>query len=76
MDALPLARRVYLILTGGLPSAAIGRLMDGILVSSIDHGATPPSALSARTVASTGASLGGGGRGRDHVDQSSSRRGD
>ena len=31
--------------------------MDGILVSSIDHGATPPSALSARTVASTGASL-------------------
>src|SRR5438309_2117674 len=33
------------------------RLMDAILVSSIDHGATPPSALAARTVASTGASL-------------------
>src|SRR5207249_4777568 len=48
---------VYLILTGELPSPAIGKLMDGILVSSIDHGATPPSALSARTVASTGASL-------------------
>src|SRR5205085_3921300 len=48
---------VYLILTGELPSRAIGRLMDGILVSSIDHGATPPSALAARTVASTGASL-------------------
>jgi citrate synthase len=31
--------------------------MDGILVSSIDHGATPPSALAARTTASTGASL-------------------
>jgi citrate synthase len=31
--------------------------MDAILVSSIDHGATPPSALSARTVASTGATL-------------------
>src|SRR5437667_11042887 len=31
--------------------------MDAILVSSIDHGATPPSALAARTVASTGASL-------------------
>src|SRR5437667_11647744 len=31
--------------------------MDAILVASIDHGATPPSALAARTVASTGASL-------------------
>jgi len=35
----------------------IARLMDAILVASIDHGATPPSALAARTVASTGASL-------------------
>src|SRR6266542_2888439 len=48
---------VYLILTGELPSPAIGKLMDGILVSSIEHGATPPSALAARTTASTGASL-------------------
>src|SRR4030095_13870195 len=36
---------------------ATARLMDAILVSSIDHGATPPSALSARNVASTGATL-------------------
>src|SRR5205085_6580040 len=28
-----------------------------VLVASIDHGATPPSALAARTLASTGASL-------------------
>jgi succinyl-CoA synthetase alpha subunit len=48
---------VYLILTGELPSPAVARLMDAILVSSIDHGATPPSALSARNVASTGATL-------------------
>ena len=48
---------VYLILTGELPSPAVARLMDAILVSSIDHGATPPSALTARTVASTGATL-------------------
>jgi len=48
---------VYLILRGELPTAEVGRLMDAIVVSSIDHGATPPSALSARTVASTGASL-------------------
>jgi succinyl-CoA synthetase alpha subunit len=48
---------VYLILTGKMPDEKTGRLMDAILVSSIDHGATPPSALAARTVASTGASL-------------------
>src|SRR5207245_9848784 len=48
---------VYVILTSELPSPAVGRLMDAILVASIDHGATPPSALAARTVASTGASL-------------------
>jgi citrate synthase len=40
-----------------LPDEKVGRLLDAILVSSIDHGATPPSCLAARTVASTGASL-------------------
>lgn len=48
---------VHLLLTGELPDPAIGRLLDAILVSSVDHGATPPSALAARTVASTGACL-------------------
>lgn len=48
---------VYLILTGKLPDERVGMLMDAILVSSIDHGATPPSCLAARTVASTGAGL-------------------
>lgn len=48
---------VYLLLRGELPSEKIGRLMDAILVSSVDHGATPPSALAARSAASTGASL-------------------
>src|ERR1044072_6210202 len=47
----------YLILTGELPSPAVARLIDAILVSSIDHGGTPPSALRARTVASPGATL-------------------
>ena len=50
---------VYLILKGQLPTPEVGRLMDAILISSIDHGATPPSALSARTAASTGAPLTG-----------------
>src|SRR6266576_3344966 len=57
MGRVSFGAAVYLIFTGELPSPAVARLMDAILVSSIDHGATPPSALSARTVASTGATL-------------------
>lgn len=57
MGTISFGSAVYLILTGRLPDAPTGRLMDAILVSSIDHGATPPSCLAARTVASTGASL-------------------
>jgi citrate synthase len=48
---------VYLVLKGELPAPEVGRLMDAIMVSSVDHGATPPSALAARTVASGGAPL-------------------
>jgi len=48
---------VYLVLKGELPTEAQGRVMDAILVASVDHGATPPSALAARTVASGGAPL-------------------
>jgi succinyl-CoA synthetase alpha subunit len=57
MGSVSFGSAVYLILTGDLPTEPVGRLMDAILVSSIDHGATPPSCLAARTVASTGASL-------------------
>lgn len=57
MGTISFGAAVHLILTGKLPDARIGTLMDAILVSSIDHGATPPSCLAARTVASTGASL-------------------
>lgn len=57
MGKVSFGAAVYLILTGKLPDESTSRLMDAILVSSIDHGATPPSALAARTVASTGASL-------------------
>ena len=48
---------VYLALRGELPTPKVGKLIDAMLVSSIDHGVTPPSALSAMTVASTGAPL-------------------
>lgn len=50
---------IYLLLTGDLPSPSIGRLVDAMLVSFIDHGATPPSTLAARNAATTGASLRG-----------------
>jgi citrate synthase len=57
MGRIPFAHVVYLVLKGELPTEAQGRIMDAILVSSIDHGATPPSVLAARTVASGGAPL-------------------
>jgi citrate synthase len=57
MGRVPFSSVVFLALRGRMPSEAEGRLMDAVLVASIDHGATPPSALAARTVASTGASL-------------------
>jgi len=59
MGHVTFGQTVYLALKGELPSPEIGRLMDVMLVSSIDHGATPPSALAARTAASTGATLSG-----------------
>ena len=48
---------VYLLFMGELPEENVGKMIDAILVSSVDHGSTPPSALSAITVASTGATL-------------------
>lgn len=57
MGNISFGQAVYLALKGELPSEGVGKLIDVILVSSIDHGATPPSTLSAITVASTGAPL-------------------
>jgi citrate synthase len=57
MGRVPFAHVAYLVLKGELPTEAQGRVMDAILVSSVDHGATPPSALAARTVTSGGAPL-------------------
>jgi citrate synthase len=57
MGRLGFAEAIYLLLTGELPSPAIGKMVDAILVSSVDHGATPPSTIVARNVATTGAPL-------------------
>jgi len=57
MGRISFSEAVYLLLTGELPGPAIGKMMGALLVSSIDHGATPPSTSIARNVASTGAPL-------------------
>ena len=57
MGRLTFGEAVYLLLLGELPTPSIGRLMEAVLLSSIDHGATPPSTLAARNVATSGAPL-------------------
>ena len=57
MGRLSFAEAVYLLWMGELPTPAIGRMFGAILVSSLDHGVTPPSTLAARNVATSGAPL-------------------
>jgi len=55
---VPFPSVLYLLYTGELPEPRYARLIDAIMVASIDHGAGAPSALAARTTASGGAPLG------------------
>lgn len=57
MGRLTFGEAIYTLLMGEVPSPSIGTLMEAILVSFIDHGATPPSTLAARNTATTGAPL-------------------
>ena len=57
MGEISFAQAVYLAVKGELPSPEIANLLDAMLVSSIDHGPTAPSAYAARVSASTGAPL-------------------
>ncbi|OFW16537.1 MAG: hypothetical protein A3F69_02115 [Acidobacteria bacterium RIFCSPLOWO2_12_FULL_66_10] len=57
MGRLGFAEAVYLLLMGELPTPAIGRMLNAVLVATIDHGVTPPSTLAARNVATSGAPL-------------------
>jgi citrate synthase len=59
MGRVGFGEAIYLLLTGDLPSPSVGKLMDAMLVSFIDHGATPPSTLAALNTATTGASIRG-----------------
>ena len=57
MGRVSFAECIYLLLQGELPTPTIGRLFGAVLVSSLDHGITPPSTIAARNVATSGASL-------------------
>ncbi|MGI6395466.1 MAG: citryl-CoA lyase [bacterium] len=57
MGKISYAEAVYLILKGELPTKEEGAVFQAVLVSSIDHGVTPPSALAVLNAASTGAPL-------------------
>src|SRR5512146_2311743 len=57
MGRLGFAEAVYLLLMGELPTPAIGQMLNAVLVSSLDHGVTPPSTVAARNVATSGAPL-------------------
>src|SRR5262245_62567896 len=57
MGRLTFGEAIYLLLVGELPTPGMGRLMEALLVSFIDHGATPPSTMAARNTATTGAPL-------------------
>jgi len=54
---LSFAQAIYLILKGELPTEKESKMMEAMLVSVIDHGIAPPSAIAARAVASGGNSL-------------------
>jgi len=55
MGRISFSEAAFLALTGDLPDEKVARLLDAILVASVDHGPGAPSALAARTSASTGA---------------------
>lgn len=57
MGQVTFGQAIYLALKGQLPGPGVAKVVDAMLVSSIDHGVTPPSTLAARTAASTGAPL-------------------
>jgi citrate synthase len=57
MGRITFAQGVFLAIKGELPNEREAKMIDAMLVSSIDHGVTPPSCLAALTIASTGAPL-------------------
>lgn len=58
IGVVPYPSALYLLFTGELPSPSVAKLIDAVMVASIDHGPGAPSALAARTAVSGGAPLG------------------
>ncbi len=58
IGTVPFPSVLYLLFTGELPTPVVAKLMDALMVASIDHGPGAPSVLAARTAASGGAPLG------------------
>ena len=54
---ISLGAAVFLILRGELPTTNQAKMLEAILISVIDHGASPPSTIAAVTVANTGGNL-------------------
>ncbi len=57
MGRMPLSAVAFLLLAGRMPNAKEAKLIDAILVSSVDHGVTPPTTFASRMVASAGVPL-------------------
>ncbi len=57
MGAVTFPQVVFLTIKGELPDERTAKMLDTMLVSSVDHGVTPPSCITARTIASTGSPL-------------------
>jgi len=51
------AEVLHLLITGDLPDPAVAKLINAIMVSAIDHGASTPSVLATRTAISGGAGV-------------------
>jgi citrate synthase len=58
IGAVSFPSALFLLFTGELPNPKVAKLIDALMVASIDHGPVTPSALAARTAASGGAPLG------------------
>lgn len=58
IGVVPYPSALYLLFTGELPSPSVAKLIDAVMVASIDHGPGTPSALAGRTAVSGGAPLG------------------
>jgi citrate synthase len=57
IGTVPFPAVVHLLYTGELPDPSTARLIDAVMVASIDHGAGAPSVLAARTAVSGGSTL-------------------